>query len=397
MRKKILFVNESLACAGGEKSLLNLLSAIDHDRYDVYLQLFRYGEPWDKLVDERVTVLSPIPYTEFTSYPLSRAFIYAITHCKLRWLVARLNYSFRLRFGKNLNNVKRSIMYWETQKSCFNRIENEYDYIIAYAQGIPTFYVADKAVNGKKAAWINVTYCPDEPAKSYIEEKYESFRVVNSVSEEIERLETEHWPALKSKSVTIRDIMDPRIIYKLADADSEQINEEGVLTLVTLGRLTYQKGYDITIEAARILKERNIKFKWFILGKGPLEKEIRNSIEENGLSEMVFLLGVKDNPYPYLRQADIYVQTSRHEGFGIAIAEARTLNIPVVATRFNTVFMQMKDKVNGLVTDMNGKSVADAIVKLHEDRGLYISIKRNLESEKKDNSEVLEKFYSILD
>ena len=115
------------------------------------------------------------------------------------------------------------------------------------------------------------------------------------------------------------------------------------LRILTIGRLANQKGYDMALEACKILKEKGIEFKWYSLGIGPLKEEIEKYINENNLENNFKLLGVKSNPYPFIKDCDIYVQTSRFEGFGIAIAEARMLNKPVVTTRFDAVYNQMKD------------------------------------------------------
>lgn len=396
-KKRILFVNESLACAGGEKSLLNLMAALDYDKYDVALQLFKYGCPWDKYIDPRVNVLPQLPYTRFTEMSLAKAVVYSLTHGKLKWLVARVKYSLILRKRKTLYNVAKSCIYWQTQHSCFDNIENKYDYIIAYAQGIPTFYVSDKALGtSKRLAWINVTYIPEEPFKSFIEPVYSKFDVVNAVSEQIKEIEGQHWPSIKDKLTVFRDPINPNTILKLSNEEITIRKNDDILTLVTLGRLTPQKGYEISLDAAETLKQRGIKFIWYILGTGPLENELIQTVNNRGLSDNIIFLGVKDNPYPYLKLADIYVQTSRHEGFGLAIAEARLLNIPVVATRFNTVFMQMVDGKNGLVTDLNGEAVADAIIRLYQDKQLYGDVVKYLRNEPKGNLENLPQFYDIL-
>lgn len=397
IKKRILFVNESLACAGGEKSLLNLLKALDYDKYEVDLQLFRYGCPWDKYIDDRVNVLPPLPYTEFSKKSLSKAIFFAFRHAKFRWLIARLKFSFNLRFKGPLYNIGKSCIYWKCLSKCYDKIKDNYDYVIAYAQGIPTFYVADKAnANSRKITWINVTYTPDGEFKNFIEQKYSKIDCINAVTEDLKDIEAKHWPSIKEKLVVFRDLINPVTITQLA---SEQITIKKtpkVLTLVTLGRLTAQKGYDITIEAAYDLKSRGVNFIWYILGVGPLEKTLKKLVVESGLDANIKFLGVKDNPYPYLKLADIYVQTSKHEGFGIAIAEARILNIPVVATRFNTVFMQMINEKNGLVVDLDGKSVADAIIRLHEDKKLYSEIVDYLKNEPKGNLENIPQFYDIL-
>ena len=105
---------------------------------------------------------------------------------------------------------------------------------------------------------------------------------------------------------------------------------------------------------------------------------------------------MEPNPYPFIKNADIYVQTSRFEGFGLAIAEARMLNIPVVTTRFDSVYNQMIDGKNGLVVDMNAEAVCNGIVTLLENEELRENIVRYLNEEKKGNIEEIEKFYQLI-
>jgi len=168
------------------------------------------------------------------------------------------------------------------------------------------------------------------------------------------------------------------------------------IRILTIGRLAYQKGYDIALEACKKLKGKGIKFKWYVLGKGPLLNEIELYIKENDLLDHFILLGVTDNPYSYIKNCDIYVQTSRFEGFGLAIAEARMLNRPVITTKFDAVFNQMKDGKNGLVVGMNGEEVCEGIIRLIQDRNLNESIVNYLKQEKKGNLEELDKIYQLI-
>ncbi|HBA04158.1 MAG TPA: glycosyl transferase, partial [Clostridium sp.] len=138
-------------------------------------------------------------------------------------------------------------------------------------------------------------------------------------------------------------------------------------------------------------------FKWYILGKGPQKKEIEGWIRDNNLEENFILLGVKSNPYPFIRDCDIYVQTSKFEGFGLALAEARMLNKPVVTTRFDAVYNQMVHRKNGLVVDMNSQGIYDGILQIINDYELRNSIIDYIKAEKKGNIEELDKFYNLIE
>lgn len=389
---RLLFVNESLTYGGGEKSLLNLLSALDYEKYDVDLQLFRYGAPWEKYIPSQVNVLQELPYCSFTALSLPNAFKYSIRHGKFKWIYSRLKYSILLRIKTSYGNIQKACLFWKCQSGCFPMVVDKYDYVIAYAQGIPTFYAADKIkAEKKKLAWINVSYKP-RGQRAYIQDKYNTIDKIVAVSEVVKEIEEDVFPAFRGKISVFRDLINPLLIVELSKESIEIEKNCGLLTIVTLGRLNHQKGYDIAIAAAAALKSNNIGFRWYILGDGILEQEIRRAIQDHKLEDNVILLGAKTNPYPYLKLADIYVQTSKFEGFGLAIAEARILNIPVVTTRFDAVFMQMVDGKNGLVTDMNGDAIADAIIRLWTDKELYSSIVRYLEFEKKGNMDLITQF-----
>src|SRR5699024_3634032 len=129
------------------------------------------------------------------------------------------------------------------------------------------------------------------------------------------------FPKYTDKLIVFYDMNNPNIIFKMSEAEVEFDDEFEGIRILTIGRLAYQKGYDVALGACKKLKDEGLHFKWYVLGKGPLQAEIEESIKKMGLTEHFILLGVKANPYPYVKQTDIYVQTSRFEGFGLAIAE----------------------------------------------------------------------------
>ena len=174
--------------------------------------------------------------------------------------------------------------------------------------------------------------------------------------------------------------------------------DKNVPCFLTIARLNKdQKGYDISLEACKLLKERGIQFKWYALGRGPYQEEMETYIKENQLEDTFFLLGTTSNPYPYIKDATLYVQTSRHEGFGLTLAEARILNRPVVTTEFDAVYNQMVQGKNGIVVPQDPIAVADAIERVLKDKELYDSIVAYQKQEKKGNTEEIEKFYQLID
>ncbi|MFA1820244.1 glycosyltransferase [Virgibacillus oceani] len=395
MKKNLLFVIDSLDIAGAEKSLVTLLGLLDYNKFSVDLMLFAHGKKLEQHVPKEVTILDPLNYTTFSNLPLNTAVAEAIKKSEYSMLLSRFKYSSVLRV-KKYDNKEKARLFWQSISKVIEANPKKYDIAISYAQGIPTFYVAGKVKAKQKYAWVNASYRLNEKEKQFQKYYYDQYDKVVAVSESAKEVFTETFPEYEDKMTVVYDINNPHIISKMAEIGiGYKDNFDGV-RILTVGRLNKQKGYDIALDACKKLKESGLHFRWYAMGKGPFQQEVEQYIAENDLQEHFILLGVETNPYPFVKNADIYVQPSRFEGFGLAIAEARMLNVPVVTTRFDAVYNQMVDGKNGLVVDMNAAAVCDAVLKLISDKELRERIVCYLENEKKGNVEEVEKFYQLI-
>lgn len=395
MKKSLLFVIDSLDTAGAEKSLVTLLSTLDYSKYAVDLQLFAYGHPLEALVPKEVNILVPLKYTTFTMLSLKESLKHVAVNGELNMLISRLKYSTSIR-QKKYSNPQKAMIFWQSVSRVIESNPKTYDIAISYAQGVPTYYVAEKVKAKKKFAWVNVSYRLNENEKKFQGKFYDQYNKIIAVSESTKEILLESFPSYTNKIKVLYDINNPHLISKMAEIGKGYEDSFDGLRILTVGRLSHQKGYDIALEACKKLKEKGIHFRWYVLGKGPLKSEIENFITKHDLAENFILLGVEANPYPYFKDADIYVQTSKFEGFGLAIAEARMLNTPVVTTRFDAVYSQMIDEKNGLVVDMEAEAVVNGILRLIKDQQLKADIVAYLHTEKKGNIEEIEKFYQLI-
>jgi glycosyltransferase involved in cell wall biosynthesis len=140
--------------------------------------------------------------------------------------------------------------------------------------------------------------------------------------------------------------------------------------MVSVGRLSTQKGFDLALEAANVLKSRGREFLWIIIGDGPERANLEAQIAEGGLQQDVILHGQDNNPYAYMAGADLYVQTSRFEGFATTLSEAVVLEKPMVSTTFSGVDQQIVDGKNGLLTAFDKNALADRIEQMMFDAAL---------------------------
>ena len=363
MKKRLLFIIDSLNCGGAEKSLISLLPLLDYERLDVNLLIFRRGGVFEKYLPQQVNVINHNLYGKGFMDDFCRR-------------IHQLGFSYNLRYGKKRHGAE---THWRTMHKSVKPLDGKYDAAVAYQQGMPTFFLATNVDATQKIAWVNADVFAAGYNMDYCKQFYDKMDNVVAVSEKLSEKMSKKAPWLKGKLNCIYDIINPDIVYRLAQ---ESINdmpvERGKMSIVTVGRLTRPKNHLLAIETARVLRDKGMAFKWFFVGEGEMRPAIEERIKELGLEQNVFLLGLKENPYPYMFNGDIYVQTSTFEGFGMTIAEAKILRRPIVSTNFDIVHDQISDHQNGLIAQMTPESVANCIMELSRDKRLKETIVENL-------------------
>lgn len=377
--KKILFVIDSLNSGGAEKSLVTLLNSLDLTNYEVDLLLSIGGGLYSNLVPSLVnTKIIPCGKNNLN---INRLFFS---------LSLRINYLF----GRK--KIHPAQLHWLFLSKSYIKNPKVYDVAIAYSQGLPTYYVSD-CVNAKyKYCWVNTNYSA-AGYKAFLDKyKYAKYRKIVVVSDDAKKIFQQSHQQLKSRTQVIYDLISEDVIQKMANQEDPYDKNNNCVRILTIGRLVHSKGYDIALDAALELKNAGLNFKWHILGEGNLEQSLRSKITKNNLEKNIVFLGTSDNPYPFIKYCDIYCQTSRFEGFGLAIAEARALNKPIVSTNFDVVKNQLIDGQNGIITEMNGHSVARGIQKLLNDPSLYKSIENCLKKEYVDSLKEIKKIEELI-
>jgi glycosyltransferase involved in cell wall biosynthesis len=366
MKKRILFIIDSLNCGGAEKSLISLLPLLDYDRLDVILLIFKRGGVFEKYIPSQVRVIGHELYgSGFWG--------------RIRRMIHQVNFSYQLRYGKKRHGAE---THWRAMSKVIKPLEGRYDVAIAYQQGMPTFFLATNIEADKKIAWINADVFEAGYQMDYCKQFYNQMDAIVAVSQKLlEKLSTQT-PWMKDRLRCIYDIINPDVIRQLAqETVYDMIPAGGEMSIATVGRLTRPKNHLMAADAARILKEKGQNFKWYFVGEGEMRQPIEEKVSELELQDNIVMLGMKENPYPYMAKADIYVQTSTFEGFGMTIAEAKILHRPVVSTNFDVVYDQITDRENGLIADMTPESVASKILELTQNKELRSHIVSNLEKE----------------
>ena len=357
--RKILFLIDSLTCGGAEKSLISLLPLLDYSKVQVDLMMLERGGIFEQYVPREVNIV------KFTH---SRTLVFKI--CQM-W------FSFLLRILKNRHGAE---LRWMSMGRIYKRLEKEYDVAIAYQQGLPTYYVAEKVRSKRKYAWVNVDLQKAGYSEQYNHRFYDLYDVIVPVSDVLCDMMKKTKYVDANKLSTVYDILNVDLIRQMSLEGIKNTPNHDV-TIVTTGRLVPQKNYILAVETAILLKKGGLDFVWFFVGEGSERKRIEELIQQYALGGHIKMAGMTPNPYPYMAMADVYVQTSSFEGFGLTLNEARILHRPVVSTNFPVVYNQIRDGENGLIADMTPESVAEKIMMILNDEALR---NRLIEATKKE-------------
>ena len=168
--------------------------------------------------------------------------------------------------------------------------------------------------------------------------------------------------------------------------------------IVSCGRISREKGMDLAVKAcAKLVADGFDNIKWWIVGGGPAEAEVRNLISELNMENYVVMVGMKSNPYPYIKQADLYVQPSLVESFGLTIKEAMMLDRPIIATYTNGAKEIITHKLNGRLCSATDGLLALEVKKILETPNELKKIKPNISAGtlKKENDKLMKQLEMI--
>lgn len=396
MKKNLLFVIPSLSAGGGEKSLVNLLSLIDFKKFNVDLFLFNKTGVFLNSIPSEVTILEiEKNYRIFTS-ELKSSLINFLKEGQVNLAYCRSMFAIKNRFNKSL---ARSEQYtWKYQSEALNNLKKEYDLAVGYLEKSSIYFIVEKVKSKKKIGWVHTNYSNSGMDHEFDDPYFRKLDQIVTVSEECANSLKNHFPHLKDKISIFYNIISPKLINKLAKMDiEEKISfKNNSINIVTVARLSYEKGLDIAIKSCKSLVEKGYKIKWCVLGDGNERGKLEKLIESNDLQDNFLLLGIKENPYPFIKAADLYIQSSRYEGKSIAIDEAKVLHKPIIVTNFETAKDQINHGINGIIVGMNELDIAEGIEKLIKDRNLTNYLIKNLSEENLGTEDEIKKLYEFV-
>lgn len=348
MRKKIIFVMESLGIGGAEKSLVTLLSQLDYSKYDVDLFLFQQKGEFIELLPEKVNLIETSK--DFENFILNpkQSLRELIKRKKVKLILYKLLEIGNIALNKFL--LKKEYIGWQFTKKSIDTFNKEYDVAIGFLEKKSIYFIVDKIKAKKKIGWIHIDYEKIEHNHKLDNIYFEKLNNIVTVSEHCKEVLIKEFPKYKGKIEYIQNIISPKLINSMANNVIDDIKFSEKYTIIcTVCRLTIQKGIDIAIECCEKLIKRGLIFKWIVIGDGSERENLQRLINEKGLQDIFILMGSRSNPYPYINICDLYVQPSRWEGFGITVAESKVLNKPIVVSDIPEFIEQIEDDKTGLI------------------------------------------------
>lgn len=391
MKKKILFVMNNLNCGGAEKALISLLETMDYSLYEVDLFLFKHEGLFLHKIPYQVTLIEEPQEYKYFDMSITAAIKDCIKKGRLDIVLLRVMAGYIFKTEKSRARCEQRV--WSYLSISLRKIKKHYDVAVGFLEKNPIYFCIDKVKATRKIGFIHTHY--DKLGMDpQIDKKY--FKKIDNivtVSKECANVIIERFPMYRNKVEVIHNIISPYLVKRMSLEAIEIGNNDIVLTSV--GRLNPIKGFDLAIEACKILVDNGYGVKWYVIGEGEERINLEKSIEEKNLQNNFILIGLRENPYPYIREADIYVQPSRFEGKSIAIDEAKILSKPIVVTSFSTVKDQIVNEENGLVVEMDPVSLAKGIKKIIDDDQLRIKLVNNLLKETLGTESEIRKLYKL--
>lgn len=396
MKKKIFIFSHAMEIGGAERALLGLLNSIDYSKYDVDLFLLKHSGELMPLIPKQVNLLPEISQYSAIMKPM----VLALKDGQIKVVLGRLCGKLKAKLYDIKHTLNRSAVAIEYSHKhtvkYLPKVNNEH-YDIAISFLTPHYIVSEKVNADKKIAWIHTDYSTIElDVKSELA-MWSKFDNIVSISDDVTRAFLSTFPSLENKIVKIENILSKDFIEEQADLFNVENEMTGdSVKLLSIGRFCEAKNFDNVPEIASIIKSKGVDFKWYIIGYGADENLIKSKIAQYNMEDTVIILGKKENPYPYIKACDIYVQPSRYEGKCVAVREAQILNKPVIITNYASSKSQLQDGFDGVIVLMDNQGCADGIVKVIDDKDLQNQLIENIKKTDYINSKEIEKLYKLI-
>ena len=384
MPKNILFVVDNLVMGGITKVITNLLVNLEPEKYNIDLLVLHYYEDMNVKIPEYVNIIEGNKFFSSVDVSIKRI----MKEKNVSEFFKKLALVISLKSGKIRNKIV------EARK---NILTKKYDTEIAFSDGFSHIFVAN-GDTPNKIAWMHTDISVQNDSKRYYNLVKESLKKMNMsvcVSDRVREVYKSYYDLDDDKIQTIHNIID---VDEIKNKGNEKIDIEfskDVINLISVGRLESQKNYERFINVHKRLIDDGYKINSYLIGDGLEKEKLENAIKEQNIEDTFFMLGRKDNPFPYVKKADLFILSSILEGLPTVLYESIILGVPCVSTEVAGAREILKDKY-GLITKNDDEALYCGIKKVLDDKKLLDTYKSEVSMYKSENSDIIRKVEKII-
>lgn len=394
--KRILICSHAMEIGGAERSLLDLLHCMDYSRVQVDLFLYRHTGEWMNSIPKKVHLLPEIPQYACLAVPMTQV----LKKRHLGVLAGRIKGRKKAQKYDKTHQLKDSVVGLEYSHKYTCRymplIQPGVEYDLAISFLTPHYFVAEKVRAKKRIAWIHTDYSFVNLNVESERKMWSKYEYIASISDSCKKGFISCFPELENRIISIENVLAEQTVWKQSEQDvsDEMPEENGVTRLLSVGRFSYAKNFDQLPEICSLIRKKGHDVLWYLIGYGD-DTPIRQNIEKFGMENYVIILGKKENPYPYIRACDVYIQPSRYEGKSVTVREAQMLHKPVIITRYPTSASQLKEGFDGVIVPQDNAGCAEGIAQALSQPELLQTVAANTKKEDYSNRTELEKIYAL--
>ena len=357
MKKNVVIYAYTMEMGGAEVALINILNLLK-DKYNIDLIL----------LEKKGVLLDKVPSTVNVKEIKTNIF---------KYILFRFFPIFRKKIINKLSDQK-------------------YDLAIAFIEGRAATFLMDLNQNCKKIAWIHTDVAKYDIGISELEIKktYNNVDKVIAVSKHAKNSFCNKFSIPDKQVDVIYNLIDEKSIL---EKSKELKPKKEKFTFINVAKMRVEKRHDRLIEAAKILKEEGFDFKLWLVGNGPLEEEIKELIKKYDVSDKVDLLGLKTNPFPYIKAADYFVMSSDHEGYPISLLESLTLKTKIITTDVSGAREMLGNDQFGYIVENSLEGIVNKMREVMINKDLSKNIEKNLKNYKGSNDKIRKQLLKLFD
>ena len=381
---KLLFVICNFEIGGTRRSLLNLLSYMSSN-YDVDLELLVFSPygAYKDMVPEKVKLIEG------------------------NWLMQghfsekkTISHKYNLMLSRAIGSVGKKLIgedrFWAFILRDFanKNIDSGYDAIIGFQEGFSNFFTTFTSIE-PRFVWMHNDYNNIPQYRTRSAEAYSKVDRFFFVAETARKSFARAYPSLKNRMAVIKNIVPIDDIRKKAQ---EKINEdyyqEDRINIISVGRIEKQKAFERIVGILNILGEKKNRINWVVIGDGSQKSLIESNLEQRGYKDIVHFIGTRNNPYPYMARADLYVLTSAYESQPMVIMESLISGTPVISTNFDSAYELLENKKYGRICENSEKGIASILIDIINNPGIMEQMKQHTKEFSYDNDVIVQQIFN---